>query len=349
MKVLVGMSGGVDSSMTAHLLKEAGYEVEGLSLVLFETRGRKSPTACCTLEALGDAAKTARHIGIPHSTLDVRDAFIEKVVEPFIESYRRGLTPNPCILCNQHIKFPFLLEEARRRGAEFIATGHYARVDRSGDGPLLKKGVDERKDQSYVLYVLTHEILSALLLPLGGWTKDEIRKKAHEMGLPAAEREESQEICFVEDRDYPRFISTVTGSEEKPGPIIDERGNELGKHGGIHRYTLGQRKGLGISSPTPLYVTGIDAEKNIVYVGPREAATAREFTVADINWLVPKGGEFGADVKVRSTMPAQPALVTPAGQIVRVTFDEPQWAPAPGQAAVFYDADTVVGGGVIEA
>jgi len=343
------MSGGVDSSMTAQLLKEAGYEVEGLSLVLFETRGRKSPTACCTLEALDDAAATARSIGIPHATLGVRDEFISKVVEPFIESYQRGLTPNPCILCNQYIKFPFLMEVAKTRGAEFIATGHYARVERSGGAALLKKGIDEKKDQSYVLYVLTHEILNALLLPLGEHTKDEIRQRARAMGLPAADREESQEICFVEDRDYPRFISTVTGKEETPGDIVDAEGQVVGTHRGIHRYTLGQRKGLGISSPAPLYVTGIDAESNTVRVGAKEDATSREFLVGSLNWLVPQDGEFRADVKVRSTMQAKPALIKPiADGQVRVAFDEPQWAPAPGQAAVFYEGETVVGGGVIE-
>lgn len=349
MKALVGMSGGVDSSMAAWLLKEAGYEVEGLSLVLFETRGRKSPTACCTLEAIGDAARTAEHIGIAHATLDVRDEFIEKVIAPFVEAYTKGLTPNPCILCNRHIKFPFLLREARKRGAEFIATGHYARVDRNGNKTLLKKGVDSRKDQSYVLYALERDELDALLLPLGDYTKDEIRKIAREMGLPAAYRAESQEICFVEGRDYPRFISTITDKEEKPGPIVNEEGRKIGTHKGIHRYTVGQRKGLGIASPEPIYVTRIDADKNIVHVGPKEAAMSREFTVHEINWLAERGEEFRADVKVRSMMRARPALVKllPENR-AQVTYEEPQWAPAPGQAAVFYEGDIVVGGGVIE-
>jgi tRNA-specific 2-thiouridylase len=222
-------------------------------------------------------------------------------------------------------------------------------VERSGARTVLRKGIDESKDQSYVLYVLTPEVLDMLLLPLGERTKDEMRNMARAMGLPAAYRVESQEICFVEDRDYPRFISTVTGTEEEPGPILDEKGNTIGTHGGIHRYTVGQRKGLGIASPTPLYVTKIDAEKNAVHVGPREAAMSREFTVADINWLVPKGGEFRADVKVRSMMEARPALVKPVSENrAHVEYDEPQWAPAPGQAAVFYEGDIVTGGGVIE-
>ncbi len=342
------MSGGVDSSMTAYLLKEAGYEVEGLSLVLFETRGKKTPTACCTLEALGDAAKTARHIGIPHSTLDARDAFIEKVITPFVDAYTRGVTPNPCVLCNRYIKFPFLLSEAKKRGAEFIATGHYARVDRNGSAILLKKGIDPKKDQSYVLYVLDKDVLNVLLLPLGDYTKDEIRARAREMELPAAYRAESQEICFVEDRDYPGFISTITEAKDAPGPIIGAAGRTVGTHKGIHHYTIGQRKGLGISSPEPLYVTNIDVEKNTLHVGPKEAAMKREFTVGDINWLLKRNEDFTADVKVRSMMQARPALVRPAGGKVTVIYDMPQWAPAPGQAAVFYEGDTVIGGGVID-
>jgi tRNA-specific 2-thiouridylase len=349
MKVLVGMSGGVDSSVAAHLLREEGYEVEGLSLVLFETRGEKSPTACCTLEALGDAAATAERLGISHSTIDVRNEFIERVVEPFVDAYMRGHTPNPCILCNRHIKFPVLLREARKRGAGFIATGHYARVERRGGGETLKKGVDPKKDQSYVLYALRPEELKALLLPLGLYTKEAVRETARKLGLPAARRAESQEICFVEGRDYPSFIAALTGEKDRPGPIIDVQGRTLGSHKGIHRYTLGQRRGLGISSPEPLYVTGIDPEKNAVYVGPREAAVAREFAVGEVNWLQKPRGELRADVKVRSTMRGRPATVRPLEEgKARVIFDEPQWAPSPGQAAVFYLEDSVAGGGTIE-
>lgn len=343
------MSGGVDSSMAAHLLKEEGHEVEGLSLVLFETRGKKSPTACCTLEALGDAAGTAERLGISHSTLDVRNEFIEKVVEPFVKAYIKGYTPNPCILCNRYIKFPVLLREARKRGAGAIATGHYARVDRSGGRTVLRKGVDRKKDQSYVLYALRPEELEALVLPLGDYTKEAVRETARELGLPAASRTESQEICFVEGRDYPGFIAALTGEKDRPGPIIDAEGRAIGSHRGIHRYTIGQRRGLGISLPEPLYVTGIDAEKNAVYVGSREAAMSREFTVCEVNWLQEPGGEFRAGVKVRSTMRARPATVRPlAEDKAHVKFDEPQWAPAPGQAAVFYLDDSVAGGGTID-
>jgi tRNA-specific 2-thiouridylase len=223
-------------------------------------------------------------------------------------------------------------------------------VDRSGGGEELRTGVDSRKDQSYVLYALRPEELGALLLPLGNYTKEAVRDKARELGLPAARREESQEICFVEGRDYPGFIAALTGEKDRPGPIIDAEGRTLGRHRGIHRYTVGQRRGLGISAPEPLYVTGVDAEKNTVFVGPREAAMAREFAVGGVNWLLKPQGEFRTGVKVRSTMRARPALVRPlAGDRAHVSFDEPQWAPSPGQAAVFYRADSVAGGGTIEA
>lgn len=347
--VLVGMSGGVDSSMAACLLKEAGYRVEGLSFVLWEARARTDPTTCCSLQAIEDAARTAAHIGIPHSSLDVRGAFIERVIEPFVESYTRGLTPNPCILCNLHIKFPFLLREAERRKADFIATGHYARVDPTGKAAVLRKGVDPRKDQSYVLYVLRQEELARLLLPLGGFTKQDIRQRARALGLPASERPESQEICFIEHRNYFKFIDKLSPVAGTPGPLLDPDGNTIGTHRGIHNYTIGQRKRLGAHSPTPLYVTRIDILRNAVSVGPREAAMFKEFLVRDVNWLIPRRESFKASVKVRSTMQEKPATVYPlTGERVRVVYDSPQWAPAPGQSAVFYDGDAVVGGGTIE-
>lgn len=340
MKVLVGMSGGVDSSMAACLLKEAGYEVEGLSLVL---RKAEEETA------VEDAARTAAYIGIPHTTLDIRKAFREKVIEPFVGSYTEGLTPNPCIFCNRHIKFPFLLKEAGKRGAEFIATGHYAKIEHPRypqGGSVLKKGVDTKKDQSYVLYALGQNVLERLMLPLGDYTKKDVRAKAKELGLPASERPESREICFIKDRDYAGFIEKLfTGVS---GPVLDMHGKTIGTHKGIHRYTIGQRKGLGVSSPYPLYVTGIDSVNNAVHVGPKDAAMLREFIVGDLNWLVPRKKDFGAMVKVRSTMQAQPALIhLETKDTLRVLYDTPQWAPAAGQSAVFYDGDTVIGGGVI--
>lgn len=385
------MSGGVDSSVAAYLLKEKGYEVEGISFLMWEKPKGTSP-ACCSLRAVEETAKTARQIGIPHDVIDVRDDFAEKVITPFVHTYISGLTPNPCILCNRHIKFPYLIKEAEKRGAEYVSTGHYARVERQdsrlGESPgatriqgakdskipsalnlqpsaLLKKGVDTKKDQSYVLYILTEDILRRLILPLGDYTKNAVREIAEKLGLVAAKRAESQEICFIQERNYLTFIQKISPVEREPGPIVDSHGKIIGTHKGIHGYTIGQRKGLGIASPEPLYVVDIDIQKNTVYAGPRDSVKKKEFYVHELNWLTPpppplmkkdkEGLEktsdaFRATVKVRSTMKDEPAMIffDPASfEIVRVVFDEPQWAPAPGQSAVFYDNDIVIGGGII--
>jgi tRNA-specific 2-thiouridylase len=390
-KVIAGMSGGVDSSVAAYLLKEKGYEVEGISFLMWEKPKGTSP-ACCSLRAVEETAKTARQIGIPHDVIDVRDDFAEKVITPFVHTYISGLTPNPCILCNRHIKFPYLIKEAEKRGAEYVSTGHYARVERQdsrlGESPgatriqgakdskipsalnlqpsaLLKKGVDTKKDQSYVLYILTQDILRRLILPLGDYTKNAVREIAEKLGLVAAKRAESQEICFIQERNYLTFIQKISPVEREPGPIVDSHGKIIGTHKGIHGYTIGQRKGLGIASPEPLYVVDIDIQKNTVYAGPRDSVKKKEFYVHELNWLTPpppplmkkdkEGLEktsdaFRATVKVRSTMKDEPAMIffDPASfEIVRVVFDEPQWAPAPGQSAVFYDNDIVIGGGII--
>lgn len=359
-KVLVGMSGGVDSSITAYLLKEQGYDVEGLSFILWEARQRNDFTTCCSSQAIEDAASTASQIGILHSSVDVRDEFIEKVIEPFIDAYTKGKTPNPCILCNRHIKFPFLLKEAEKRGAEFIATGHYARIERKGSRgqgakesrvteTLLKKGADPKKDQSYFLYVLRQEELSRLLLPLGDYKKEDVRNLANKLWLPSAKRPESQEICFIEGKSYFKFINKINPLAGAAGPVMDMNGKVLGEHKGIYNYTIGQRKGLGISSPAPLYVSKIDAVKNIVYVGPQESAKIKEFEVQELNWLTSPIQVIRATVKVRSMMKAEPATISasPDSETVKVIFDEPQWAPAPGQSAVFFNDDIVLGGGII--
>lgn len=350
-RVIVGMSGGVDSSITAYLLKEEGYEVEGLSFILYEARLKGTFKGCCTIEAINDAQRTAERIGIKHNRIKLRDEFMEKVIEPFIDAYSRGITPNPCILCNKYIKFPYLLRFADEKDAEFIATGHYAKVDRNGLA-LLKKGIDPKKDQSYVLYVLKEEDLQRLVLPLGYRTKDEVRKIASSLGLPAAKRPESQEICFIEERNYFKLLNNIMPPSE--GPIIDiETGKVLGKHGGVHLFTIGQRKRLGISAGKPLYVVRIDPQEKAVFVGPKEMALQREFEVKDINWLMKKEESlknfFRANVKVRSMMKEEPATITVIDEdLVKVSFDQPQWAPAPGQSAVFYDKDIVIGGGIIK-
>lgn len=349
------MSGGVDSSVTAYLLKEQGYEVEGVSFILYETRLKNIFSGCCSIETIKDAGRTAAHMGVKHSSVDLREEFMEKVICPFIEAYSKGITPNPCIMCNKYVKFPYLLKIAKEQGADAIATGHYARTD---NGRLLK-GIDAKKDQSYVLYVLSREELNSLKLPLGDKTKDKVREIARDLNLPAAQRPESQEICFIEDKGYFKFLENITESGE--GAVIDiETGMVLGSHRGIHLYTIGQRKRLGIDSSKPLFVARIDSSENAIYVGPREAAMRKEFEVEDVNWLMPivsanqyalssKVHSFRAAVKVRSTMKDEPAtIIVLNGKSIKVVYDEPQWAPAPGQSAVFYNGDAVVGGGIIK-
>jgi tRNA-specific 2-thiouridylase len=359
-KVIVGMSGGVDSSIAAHILKQRGFTVEGVSFILWEARDRTSFTTCCSLDATNSAAKTAESLGITHRAIDVREEFIEKVIEPFVDLYTQGMTPNPCILCNRHIKFPSLFREADIRGAEYVATGHYARVERDLEPEpmgrnlkdrniFLKKGVDPSKDQSYVLYVLRREELRRLTLPLGDCKKTDVREVARSLHLEAANRPESQEICFVEDRNYFKFIEKLSPSSHEPGPIIDSRGKVLGMHRGIYRYTIGQRKGLGISSLEPYYVIKVDTIKNAVYVGSQEEAKIKEIFVGGLNMILdPPSSLFRATVKVRSMMEDRPATLEVFDEGIRVIFDEPQWAPAPGQSAVFYDGDRVIGGGTIE-
>ncbi len=361
MKVIVGMSGGVDSSVAALLLKKQGFQVEGVSLLMFETRlARKDPRSCCSLESVKDAARTAQALGIPHRVVDARDGFIEKVIGPFAFSYSKGQTPNPCILCNRHVKFPVLLDAAVKEGADLIATGHYAMIKAAPGGPALSRAADQRKDQSYVLYAQSRELLQRLVLPLGGLKKEDVRTIAREAGLPVFDRPESQEICFIEGKDYPAMVRELCPSALAPGPILDETGRQVGIHEGICRYTIGQRKGLGGQrgphDPKPLYVYRIDAARNTVYAGDRQKAFTSEIEAGELHWLLDgwdglckKGYSFRAGVKVRSTMP--PAMATvflvPGAGAARIVFDSPQWAAAPGQSAVFYNGQDVVGGGII--
>lgn len=342
------MSGGVDSSVSAALLKEQGHEVEGISFILWQAEDQFS--GCCSLSSARSAGRTAARLGLTHDALDVRGEFSALVIDPFVAAYARGLTPNPCILCNRHIKFPLLLKEAEKRGADFIATGHYAKVERvPGEETILKKGLDERKDQSYVLYLLQTAELQRLLLPLGSLRKQEVRELARSLGLEAAHWPESQEICFIEDNDYCSFLEKRDPAAQTPGPLLDRTGREVGRHQGIHRYTVGQRKGLGVPSLVPLYVTRIDKEQNAVYVGHREEAFCRSVTVGQLHWLrEPAQTSFAAGVKIRSMMKDAPAELEVRGAVATVVFAGPVWAPSPGQSAVFYDGDILLGGGIIQ-
>ncbi len=347
MKVLVAMSGGVDSSVAAALLKKEGHDIIGATMQVLPSDGHGPHTEI-------DARHVASKLGIPHYVMDFRNIFARKVINDFCREYRRGRTPNPCIRCNQHIKFGALLERARELGAEFIATGHHARVemDESTGTYLLKKGADLRKDQSYFLCQLTQEQLRHTTFPIGNLTKDRVREIAGELDIPVAARPESREICFIPDNDYPRFLKDYIPRTAEPGPILDARGNVLGRHPGIMFYTIGQRRGLGIAAEEPLYVTAIKPERNAVVVGTREQTYGSELTATDLNWIAIASPEHPIRVRarVRYRHPEAEATVTPLDEAnVYVKFAEPQMAITAGQAIVFYDGDTVIGGGTINA
>ena len=342
MKIAVAMSGGVDSSVTAALLKKEGHEVFGLTM-------RVTPSEETALAA----RESAQVIGLPHHTVDFRDIFKKQVIADFCLQYIMGKTPNPCVNCNGLIKFGVLIEKAKELGAEVMATGHYARIEKNSPDNriLLKKGIDHTRDQSYFLYKLTQSQLAAAIFPLGNLTKDSVRKMALEMSLPSVTRKESREICFIPDNDYPRFLREHLAREIKSGQIMDKQGNVLGKHNGIIEYTIGQRKGLGISSQEPLYVVGIDGKNNNVIVGGKQDVYADEFIVSGLNWIAFSNlrEPLTLKAKIRYLHHEAEAVINPAeGDKVIVKFSDPQLAITPGQSAVFYDGDVVVGGGTIE-
>jgi tRNA-uridine 2-sulfurtransferase len=345
-KIAVAMSGGLDSSVTAALLKDAGHEVFGITMLVVpanEAEGKRVPNVA------GDVAKV---LGIPHYTIDLREIFEKHIISEFCEQYSHGRTPNPCVQCNRFIKFSVLYDKAREFGADMLATGHYARIEqRKSDGRhLLLKGSDRRRDQSYFLYALTQEQLSRSLFPLGTFTKSRVRQIASEMKLPVASTE-SREICFIPDNNYIGFLAKRVISGNVPGTIKDVKGNVLGEHRGIINYTIGQRKRLGVSSEKPLYVVTIDSQTNTIVIGDREHIFNTEFTVSKVNWIAnpPPSEPLPIKVKVRYLHPEVEAIVTPiTGNTVRVKFGEPQMSITSGQSAVFYDGDVVVGGGTIE-
>ena len=355
-RVVVAMSGGVDSSVAAGLLKEQGYEVIGITMNLFPLPEEycldKDLKSCCGRGAIEDANRVASKLGIDHYVLNLKDSFEDLVVSDFLEEYSRGRTPNPCIRCNQFIKFDLLMERARKIGASCIATGHYAQIvqdHRSGDF-YLNKGVDKEKDQSYFLYTMTQNQLSHTLFPVGLFTKSEIRRRARKWGLPVAERLESQEICFIPDNDYAGFLKKRMPETFYPGPIVDSKGQILGHHSGIIHFTVGQRRGMGIAAPHPLYVLEINTSKNEIVVGPNDCLYKKDLLADQINWISEDKivSSVQAKARIRYKHKEAEALLVPlASEKIRVEFEKPQRAITPGQAVVFYNGNVVLGGGTI--
>jgi tRNA-specific 2-thiouridylase len=347
------MSGGVDSSVAAALLKKEGYQVIGITMQIWPAdKNGDRFGGCCGTSAVEDAKKVAYKLGIPHYAMDFRDIFAQKVIADFCREYSSGRTPNPCVRCNQYIKFNALLEKARGLGADFVATGHHARVekDKTTGRYLLRKGIDREKDQSYFLYALTQEQLSHTLFPIGNYTKAQVRKIARELTLPVADKPGSQEICFIPDDNYAEFLKDYIPRAAEPGPILNEQGNIVGHHQGILFYTIGQRKGLGIAAREPLYVIDIKPERNAIVVGSKEKAFGDELIADNLNWvnIARLTQSITVKAKIRYRHPEAEATVTPIDDDrIYVKFTEPQLAIAPGQAIVFYDGDIVIGGGTI--
>ena len=356
MRIVVAMSGGVDSSVAAALLAEQGHDVIGLSMQLYDQRGEETFGSCCTLDDLHDARRVADAIGIPHYILNFERQFQDTVISNFVREYAAGRTPLPCAHCNSDLKFATLLDRARGLGAELVATGHYARVERAAGGRwLLKRSADPAKDQSYFLFSLTQAQLARASFPVGALSKPEVRAQARRLGLTVAEKPDSQEICFVPDGDYASFVARKAPTVARSGAIVDERGEVLGSHGGVHRYTVGQRKGLGVSGPAPRYVLKIEAESGRVTVGPREALDRTTLTASGVNWVAidPPSGWIRASAQIRHRHRPAAGRVRAIGcetahDRAEFIFDEPQTAVTPGQAVVFYDGDLVVGGGWID-
>ncbi len=351
-RVVIAMSGGVDSSVAAALLKQQGYDVIGMMLRLWSEPGKEDSNRCCTPDSMSQARRVAAKLDIPFYVIDAKEIFRKTVVDYFLEGYARAETPNPCLVCNRHIRWEFLFSHARAMGADFMATGHYVRIQKDEFGRTkLLKGIDPAKDQSYVLHVLTQEKLSQALFPIGDYHKAEIRAIAAELGLAVAKRPDSQDLCFLAGDDYRNFLRRHTPEINRPGKIISKTGVTLGEHSGLANYTIGQRKGLNLVSPVPLYVLEKNAAENVLVVGTAEELGSLELLATNVNWT---GGEipiepFRAMVKSRYTAREAPGLVTPLdnGTKVTVQFDLPQRDITPGQAAAFYDGDIVLGGGII--
>ena len=353
-KALIAMSGGVDSSVAAYLMQQAGYDCIGVTMRLFDNgdANLSSEKSCCSLSDVEDARAVCGRLGIPYYVFNFKDRFRSCVMDRFVDAYENGRTPNPCIDCNRFLKFDYLCQRAEELGCDCIVTGHYARIEQDAQTGrwLLKRAVYDQKDQSYVLYSLTQDQLAHTVFPLGGLTKPEVRAIAAEQGFRNARKHESQDICFVPDGKYANFIEHYTGHSYPAGNFVDSEGTVLGTHKGIIRYTVGQRKGLGLSLKHPMYVRRVNPQTNTVELGTNEELFSRELAAEDVNLIaLPELNEpVRVTAKVRYRQPATPATVSPDGEDrIRVVFDEPQRAITKGQAVVLYDGDTVVGGATI--
>ncbi|MEW6101287.1 MAG: tRNA 2-thiouridine(34) synthase MnmA [Candidatus Omnitrophota bacterium] len=354
-RVAVAMSGGVDSSVAAALLVKHGYEVIGMTMCFsIDFPERKKP-ACCGISGIEDARRVCHKLGIRHYVVNMRKPLQEFVIDNFINEYKLGRTPNPCVRCNQHLKFDILLKKALSLGAKFLATGHYARISRAPvtgrRSPVyfLKKAKDKHKDQSYFLYRLNQRQLRHIIFPLGNYTKQQVRQLARGFGLATAEKPASQEICFLADTDYRKFLKERLDSGHRPGMILDTRGNILGEHKGIAYYTIGQREGLGVAAGYPLYITNIDAKENSIVAGRKDEAEKKEFIVHDAHFVgssIKK--RVALKVRIRYNHREAAAYILKSKGKIKISLKQPQFAVTPGQSAVFYDKETVVGGGIID-
>lgn len=355
-RVVIGMSGGVDSSVAAYILKEQGYEVIGITMQIWQDMREEAferEGGCCSLSAVEDARRVCNKLDIPFYVVNFKEIFEKKVIDYFVDEYFEGRTPNPCIACNRHLKFDALLNKARALEAQYVATGHYARVgyDEQYKRYVLKKSATIKKDQTYALYNLTQEQLGATVMPLGDYTKEMVREIAYQQHLGVASKPDSQEICFVDDNDYSRFLTERRPEAIKPGYFVDTKGNRLGTHKGIVHYTVGQRKGLGIAFGKPMFVVELIPDRNLVVLGDETEVFSKELIASDVNLILFERIEKPIRVKAKIRYSAQEAdcVVEPLDENkIKVIFDTPQRAVTPGQSVVLYDGDYVVGGGIIE-